>query len=240
VSPDPSSSPEGGALFRPVAVGRVSQAIVDQVRTLIRTGELTIGARLPSERELAARFGVSHVTLREALRVLESNGLVEIRLGARGGAFVTVPTAGHAGAGITDLLSTAALSAVDVTELREVFELGIVPLVCERASDDELDDLLALCDDAERARENGSYTVAMSFDFHLRVAAASHNPAAAMLLQSFREPVLMSLREAHHEGKQGVAEHRAFVDAVRQRDADLARERMRQHLHRTAARLGDR
>lgn len=224
-------------LFPPVAVGRVSQAIVDQVRQLIRSGDLPLGSRLPPERDLSALFGVSHVTVREALRVLEANGLVEIRLGSRGGAFVTAPTTGHAGAGLTDLLSTSALSAVHVTELREVFELGLVPLVCDRATESDLEELVRLCNEAEQARAHQTYGVAMSFEFHLSVARASHNPAAAMLLQSFREPVLMSLREAHHEGTQGVDEHRAFVDAVRARDVARARETMRAHLQRTAARV---
>ncbi|MGY1815125.1 FadR/GntR family transcriptional regulator [Blastococcus sp. SYSU D00820] len=224
-------------LFQPVAVTRVSQAIVDQVRALIRSGELGVGARLPSERELVDRFGVSRVTVREALRVLEANGLIEIRVGSRGGAFVTAPTTGRIGEGITDLLSMSGLSAAEVTEAREVVELGVVPLVCSRATADELDALLAVCDEAARAREAGTYTVEMSFDFHLRVAASAHNPAIVMLMRSFREPVLMSLREAQHEGRQGVEEHRAFVQAVRAGDAALAQRIMADHLQRTARRV---
>ncbi|TQN40883.1 GntR family transcriptional regulator [Blastococcus colisei] len=230
-------APSNADLFRPVAVGRISQAIVEQVRALIRTGELGIGARLPSERELGERFGVSRVTVREALRVLEASGLIEIRVGSRGGAFVTAPTTRRVGEGITDLLSLSALSAAEVTEAREVFELGIVPLVCERATEGELDELVQLCDEAERARDAGTYTVTMSFDFHLQVAAAAHNPALVMLMRSLREPVLMSLREAQHEGRQGVAEHRTFVEAVRTRDPDRAQRIMADHLQRTARRV---
>jgi GntR family transcriptional repressor for pyruvate dehydrogenase complex len=227
----------GGDLFHPVVTGRMSQAIVDQVRALIRTGELGIGARLPSERDLCERFGVSRVTVREALRILEVNGLIEIRLGAHGGAYVTAPTTGRVGEGITDLLSMSGLSAAEVTEARAVVELGVIPLVVARATDEELADLLALCDEAARARDADTYTVTMSFDFHLQVAAAAHNPAIVMLMQSFREPVLMSLREAQHEGRQGVAEHRAFVEAVRARDAAQAQVIMTDHLQRTARRV---
>jgi GntR family transcriptional repressor for pyruvate dehydrogenase complex len=227
----------GDSLFHPVVTGRMSQAIVDQVRALIRTGELGIGARLPSERDLCERFGVSRVTVREALRILEVNGLIEIRLGAHGGAYVTAPTTGRVGEGITDLLSMSGLSAAEVTEARAVVELGVIPLVVARATDDELAGLLALCDEAARARDADTYTVTMSFDFHLQVAASAHNPAIVMLMQSFREPVLMSLREAQHEGRQGVAEHRAFVEAVRARDAAQAQAIMTDHLQRTARRV---
>ncbi|MCW2683779.1 MAG: DNA-binding transcriptional regulator, FadR family [Blastococcus sp.] len=226
-------------LFQPVAVGRISQAIVEQVRSLIRTGELEVGDRLPSERELCDRFQVSRVTVREAFRVLEASGLIEIRVGSRGGAFVTAPTTGRIGEGITDLLSMSALSAADVTEARAVFELGVVPLVCQRATEEELDELLTLCDEAERARSAGTYTVTMSFDFHLHVAAAAHNPAIVMLMQSFREPMLMSLREAQHEGRQGVDEHRDYVHAVRARDIALAERIMAEHLQRTARRVAE-
>src|ERR1700754_1184943 len=132
----PAAAPaEGGKgdLLTRVSVGRVSEMIVEQIRLLIRQGDLVPGSRLPAERELCERFGVSRVTVREALRVLEATGLVDIRIGARGGAFVTAPSAMRVGEGITDLLAMSGLSAQEVTEARRVFELGIIPLICERA-----------------------------------------------------------------------------------------------------------
>jgi DNA-binding FadR family transcriptional regulator len=70
-------------LFSPVSLGRVSQVIVEQVRLLMHQGRLKPGDRLPSERDLCDRFGVSRVTVREALRVLEASGLVEIERAGR-------------------------------------------------------------------------------------------------------------------------------------------------------------
>jgi len=94
-------------MFTAVSPNRMSEAIVDQIKTLIRTNRLRPGDRLPSERELCERMGVSRVTVREALRILEAGGLVEIRVGARGGAFVTTPSSERLGAGLADLINLA-------------------------------------------------------------------------------------------------------------------------------------
>lgn len=222
-------------LFEPMPAVRTSAAIVSQIRGLIRSGQLPIGSRLPAERELCEQLGVSRLSLREALRVLESSGLIEIRLGSHGGAFVTAPTTGSAGQGITDLLSTSGLSAVDVTEARTLFELGVVlPLAGDRATETDVRELRALCADEERARNQGTYSVVVSFAFHLRLAIASHNPAVSMIMESFREAILMSMREAHHEGNQGAGEHRAVVDAIERGDDESAKRIMAAHLLRTA------
>jgi GntR family transcriptional repressor for pyruvate dehydrogenase complex len=74
----------------------------------------------------------------------------------------------------------------------------------------------------------------VSFGFHLRLAVASHNPAVNMIMESFRDAILMSIREAHHEGNQGAQEHRAVVDAIERGDAKSASQLMSAHLKRTA------
>ena len=124
--------------FVPVHVGRASNLIVDQIRSLIRDGRLCLGDRLPSERELCEQFGVSRVTVREALRGLEANGLVSIRVGARGGAFVAAPTIQQVSEGIADLVAASVVRPDEVDEARRTFELGIVPLVCERADEQDI------------------------------------------------------------------------------------------------------
>src|SRR5258705_9158609 len=96
-------------MFKAVSLNRVSQAIIDQIKALLRQGRLKPGDRLPSQRELCERFGVSRVTVREALRVLEAGRLIDIRVGARGGAFVTTPTSQQIGEGLADLLNLSPL-----------------------------------------------------------------------------------------------------------------------------------
>jgi DNA-binding FadR family transcriptional regulator len=228
-------------LFSKVSVGRISEVIVEQIRLLMRKGQLKPGDRLPAERDLCERFGVSRVTVREALRMLESSGLVEIRVGARGGAFVTVPTADRVEEGLADLLSLSVIDAADVTEVRLILEIGIVPLVCERATDEDLADLAEICERSEAALASGDYSMALSAEFHTRVAQATHNPAIVMLAESFRGPLLMSLEEAKviapAMGRLGTEEHKRFVAAVSGRDCEAATTIMREHLERTAHRV---
>jgi len=225
-------------IFTKVTPGRASEMIVDQIRLLIRDGHLKPGDRLPAERELGDRFGVSRVTVREALRGLEANGMVTIKVGARGGAFVTAPTSARVGEGIIDLLSMSGLTDREITEARQVFELGIIPLVCERATEEDITDLLQICDRGDAAAEQGSYPMELSAEFHTRVARASHNAAIAMLAESFHGPTLLSLRhvqEGHPEmGIRGNREHRQFVMAVKKGDIEKATSVMRTHLGRTA------
>ena len=225
-------------MFTVVNANRMSEAIVDQIRTLIRTDRLHPGDRLPSERELCEQFGVSRVTVREALRVLEAGGLVEIRVGARGGAFVTKPTSDQLGTGLADLINLAPVTAVEVTEARLVFELGIIPMIVERATDADIEDLRELTREHIAALKHGEYTMAMSARFHNRFAACAHNAAIEMLVHSFHGPLLMSLHEARTAaplmGQRGTYEHRDLVEAVADRDAGEATAIMRRHIERTA------
>ncbi len=232
-----------GELFSPVNIGRVSEVIVQQVRALIREGKLRPGDRLPSERDLCTRFGVSRVTVREALRVLEASGLVSIRVGARGGAFVTSPTSERVGEGLADLLTLSPLSASEVTEARMVVELGIIPLVVKRATEEDLADLTAICEKQRKSLEDEPYDMALSAEFHIRVAACAHNAAIEMLVGSFHGPLLMSLEDAHVRaplmGHRGNKEHLALVRAIGRRDEDAAATIMRRHLQRTANRVAE-
>src|SRR4029077_16900745 len=174
---EPASPGATGALFSRVQPGRAWEMIVDQVRLLIRDGQLKPGDRLPAERGLGERFGVSRVTVREALRGLEANGMVTIKVGARGGAFVPPPTSARIGEGIIDLLSLSGLTDKEVTEARQIFELGIIPLVCERGTEDDTDALPETADPGAPPLEKACYPMELSAEFHTRVAKASHNAA---------------------------------------------------------------
>lgn len=228
-------------LFQRVNVGRASEDVVRQIKSAIHSGELRPGDSLPSERDLTGRLGVSRVTVRDALRTLEATGLVEIRVGARGGAFVTAPEPGYVGEGLANMLLLSSSSPQDVTEARMIFELGAIPLVCERRTDEDLVELEEICARADAALKAGEFDVRLSAEFHIRLAASAHNTAIAMIVDSFQGPLLMSLERARDlaptMGKQGAREHRKLIDAIRRRDVEEAHGLMERHLSRTAARL---
>lgn len=230
-------------MFNKVTVDRASQVIVDQIKDLIRNNRLRPGDRLPSERELCSQFEVSRVTVREALRILEASGLVTIKVGAHGGAFLTAPSTEVLGEGLANLLNLAPLTASSVTEARMIIELNILPLVVERATEEDVAALLQLVDQAEAALGSGHYTMEMSALFHTRVAACTHNPAIEMLVQSFHGPLLMSLRQAQVAaplmGHRGTQEHRELAAAIRDRDLTAAVAVMTEHLSRTQERVSN-
>ena len=231
-----------GDMFSPVTPGRISHEIVRQIKWAIRDRRLNPGDRLPPERELSERFKASRVSVRDALRVLEASGLIEIRVGARGGAFVRAPAPGIVGEGIANMLTLSVVTAEEVTEARAIFELGMIPLVCERASDEDVASLVDICERSEAALEKGPYPVELSAEFHVRLAQATHNGAVEMLVDSFHDALLMSLMRAKEVapemGGRGVMEHREIVDAIAARDPERARQIMAAHLARTADRLG--
>lgn len=233
--------PDPGELFSRVSVGRISQVIIEQVRLLIRQGKLKPGDRLPSERALCERFGVSRVTVREALRVLEATGLVEIRVGARGGAIVSEPSSARVGAGLVDLLTLSSLTASEVTETRMVIELSLIPLVVERATADDLTALTKICAAQRVALADDHHSTELSAEFHTRLAGCTHNAAVEMLVGSFHGPLLASLdaaaAAAPEMGRRGTEEHLQLVTAIEARDVATATEIMRTHLTRTAGRL---
>lgn len=223
-------------LFAPVAGGRISLQIVQQIQDAIRSSRLRPGDRLPPERDLAERFGVSRVTVRDALRSLEVLGLIRIRVGAAGGAFVTSPGAEIVGEGLTNLMLLSSLEPEEIAEARLILELGSVALATARATDDDIEALRTMMRDARSALDQGTYERSMSLKFHLHVAQIAGNNAITLFTDSFRGPLSMHVirtREPHESWfPQTVQEHQEIAKAIEQRDTAEAQRRMAEHLTR--------
>jgi DNA-binding FadR family transcriptional regulator len=141
------------------------------------------------------------------------------------------------GEGIADLLT---LSAVSAAEARLILDVGVIPLICERADEDDIADLQIICDRQDDALATGDYSINLSAESRERLAECAHNSAVPMLSHSVRGPLPMSLGRAQQTapemGPVDAKEHRKLVHAIQGRDAAEAAEIMRQHLGRTARR----
>ncbi len=236
--PDSSSLDHGmSQMFSPITTVRISSIIVDRVRALIREGKLKPGDRLPTERELCSSFGIGRATVRDALRILETIGLIEVRVGSRGGAFVTAPTSLQIGAGLNDMLAAAAISAAEVREARLTFELGLIDLICERITDEDLAALNDICVRSKAAVEDDNYTLSLSLEFHTALAHCAHNRALDMIVETFQISLEMFERPVKQGGPgretPGVQEHIDIVEAIKSKNATLAKAIMELHRSRT-------
>lgn len=226
---------DASGLFAPVTVARTSSAIADQIRRAILGGKLSEGERLPPERELAEQFGVSRVSVRDALRVLEAMGLIEVRVGARGGAFVTAPTGSLVEQTISDMMIMQVLAPEDIVEARLIVELGTVTLATARATEENLAALRDLDVRAREALAARTYTREISWDFHRLLAVAAQNTAVEGMTRSFRNSLSMH-RIRTREGVRGhertVEEHGRILQAIERRDGTTARRELAGHLLR--------
>lgn len=227
------------AQFTPVTASRMSSQIVSQIQAAIDDGSLTSGDQLPTERELAERFQVSRVTVRDALRVLEALGLLDVRVGASGGSFIRIPDTDIVGQGLHNLLSMSSVPARDKGEARLAVEISTVSLAIARATDTDIDVLEALCAEHRHRLDQGQIAGTLSAQFHNQIARASGNQALRLMTESFRGPLAMSsIREEDNTletDQRTLAEHERLVAAIRRRDVATAQRVMAVHLLRNTA-----
>ena len=221
-------------LFRTVRVSRASQDIVQQIKANIFAGKLTPGDRLPSEKELAEQFGLSRITVRDALRILESQGLITIKVGAGGGAFVAGPNMQSANDLMTDLLRLQGASARELIEARLVIETSIVTYASERATAADKKIMQQAIDAARAGRAAGdSHFTPHSVDFHIALASAAKNQVLLFTVNSFRTLFYETLEKLLPDDQmalRAIADHQKILDAVAAHDAEQAIKLMRVHL----------
>ncbi|MER7663281.1 MULTISPECIES: FCD domain-containing protein [unclassified Streptomyces] len=224
-------------VLRPVRAGNGFEEALEQILQLLRLGLVPGGERLPAERELAERMGISRVTLREALKVLADQGLVESRRGRYGGTFVLHRPDAH---GEDELRRrVAAVDVEDTLRFREVLEVGAAGLCAAHGLTDQgakrLRTALSSTHDAPLAAYRRADTL-----LHLTLAELSGSPTLAARYAAVRatlndllDCIPLLVRNLEHSQQQ----HSALVEAVLDGDADAAREVMREHCEGTAALL---
>src|SRR3972149_8589145 len=119
-------------MFKPVHTDRISQAIVDQIKDAVFQKRLKVGDKLPPDRQLMEQFEASRVTVREALRTLEHSGILEIKRGVEGGAFVRDPHTKFVKSFLQDMFSMGNIKTGNLTEVRLALEPFMTKVATER------------------------------------------------------------------------------------------------------------
>lgn len=227
--------------FRPIKVARASAEVVDQIKARIFDDGLSSGAQLASEKDLADQFGLSRLTIRDALRVLESEGLVEIRLGAHGGAFVARPSPDRVSDSLVTQLRLQQISVRDLVEARLSVEPQVAALAAERAGAEDLAAMDRAIGGAIETRASGDPRfMPHSVAFHVALAEAARNQVLLFMVNSFMtsfHQALAAVPDAGGMADRAIADHRRILRAVRARDGAAARRLMRGHIVYFAARV---
>ena len=207
----------------------LADQVADDLLQRIVSGELPSGTKLPNEYDLAEQLGVGRGTVREAVKILASRNVLEIRRSS--GTYV----AEHPGR-VEDPLGFAFQQdkdklAVDLCELRLILEPQIASLAAERADAAELAAIGAACDACEqRIRAHLDHTAA-DIQFHEAIARAAHNQVIANVVPIIQQGVSIFISVTHYDlVEMTVQTHRRVYDAIARGDANAAYAAMREHL----------
>lgn len=217
-------------LFQPVRRTRLYEGIVRQIQDLIAEKHLQPGDRLPGERELAEALSVSRASVREALRVLDYIGVMEVRPGE--GTFVPVTPPTPLDPSMYSLLSNRTF-LLDLLEARRILEEGIVHLAARNATRDDLDALEEFLAARERGLATGKHDVAGDLAFHAMLAEASGNPVLFSAMRHLNEMWLQAREKTGRKRtspQKALHFHRQILAAVRRRQPAAARRALRRHL----------
>ena len=225
------------ATSRPRTV-KLTEAVARLIVDDIVARDLSAGAALPTEADMALQYDVSRATVREALRILETNGLVLVRPGRYGGPQVGTADPVAFGRSLTWFLQLRRTRFWEVLEARVIVEPLMASLAAQRRSASTRDELRAAVD-AHRGLDpddHGGYLAATQ-DFHGLIAGISGNGVLDLfgraLKEIYTERAIAEVRPAARR-QEVLAEHERVVDAILAGDADLAEHTMREHMHELA------
>ncbi|WP_298177558.1 FadR/GntR family transcriptional regulator [Saccharomonospora sp.] len=220
--------------LRPMSRPRLYEQVIDRLREYVAEERLRAGDRLPAERELAQRLGVSRASVKQAIVVLEVQGLVETRHG--GGSYLVRDTLD---AEPVDQLVARRRRLPDVLEAREAIEAKLAELAAERRTREDLDELESALSHMRAEVEAGGYGTEGDRRFHAAVTAAARSALLAEFMRSIAEQVSESRTESLRQPgrpNRSLRQHQAIFDAISLGDSARAAAAMRRHV-RTVAKV---
>jgi GntR family transcriptional repressor for pyruvate dehydrogenase complex len=227
--PAATASPAFGTFAREALPQQITRRLLD----LIGQRELGPGARLPSERELAATMEVSRSSLREALRALSAMGVIEMRHGE--GTFISSLQPELLMRHLGFVLSLTDSSFAELFAARLAVEPSIAAMAAQRIDDAQLAALDACVESAAAALDDVPAFARADLALHEAICAAAANPLLSQFMESITTLGIASRRETGHVAQmteRSAEEHREIVAALRARDPEAARRAMTRHLER--------
>ena len=193
-------------------------------------------SKLPSEMALAGQFGVSRTIIREALKLLQARGLVEIRVG--GGAYITKPESKDISELLLRIVQMDHIEDKEVYEMRIILEVAAIREATGRITEDEISGLEAQVDMMEESMSDLQKRIDMDCEFHCLIARYSGNRMLSLLVESMtgvlRKFIITGIR-SNGGNEDGIYHHREIIKALRTRDAEAAAEALTIHLDRSWA-----
>lgn len=218
-------------MFHAIKKIRIHEEVFSQIRELIGEGRFKAGDQLPSERELAETFKVSRTSVREALRALETQGLIVSRTGA--GNFVAdLPVESLIGP-LAGLLIDEKHALADVFEMRKLIEPQIAGLAAERATDSDIAQMKRIIRKQTDAVSRGDTGVDADAELHFAIGRAAQNRALQKLVSALMEILGRSREESLQTDKRrasSITAHRRIVAAIEKHDRARARSEMLRHI----------
>lgn len=235
-------------MFRAAKQNRIFQDVVDQIEEAILSGQLQPGETLPPERDLKDMFQTSRGTLREALRVLEQKGLIEIKLGVGGGSVVKAAPMEQVCNGLDLLIRFQKISLNHLAEFREDVESSVAAIAARRAQPRDLLYLETLLKEAQGFRDMGvdywREFVDVDKQFHQALANITGNPMYIAVhqavhdnIQRYYEQFLPWTPEMLQENYQDLCD---IVQSVKAGEDDRARHQAHRHVQRFSEYMGSR
>lgn len=220
--------------LEPVKKIRLYESIVKQIQSLISSGQLTPGQRLPPERELADELGVSRTSIREALRSLEMMGYLESRVGVGGGTFIKEASFHNAISPFSKTLLQNQDFIVELLEVRLFLETEVARLAAIHRTPEQVEKLEAAVQQMSNEIDRGETGLDGDNQFHHILADATDNRVLKEFVRMCGD-LLEVEREDHLRNKKGasllaIGQHREIVQAVADGDAEKSQQLMRRHI----------
>ncbi len=207
----------------------LAEQVQEQIFHYIVDTPLELGAKLPNEFELGEMFGVGRSTIREAVKILSSKGVVEVRHGS-GTYVLSTKEENPDPLGLKDLEDQKRL-ALDLVDLRLMLEPGIAELAAQNATPEDIAKLKRLCETVEQKIRNDERYLEDDIAFHTCIAECSKNKVVEQIIPIIDTAVMLNVNVTHKMLRQETVEtHWAVCEAIAEGDAIGARSAMTMHL----------